>query len=450
LRRKKVLVLGAGLAGLVAADELARAGHEVTVFEARQRPGGRVLTLRQPFDGGLSAEAGALFVPDNHGLTLRYARSVGAALEPAFPLFDTRLYYVRHRRVVDGVPGMPWPFELSAEERKLGRSGMWAKYVDGALATLGDVAAANARLAAVDRMSAAEFLRSRGASAEAVALLRVGYLDLLGRGIDSYSALDMLQRVAGTGQAGGRYYRIRGGSERLAYGLAERLAGRIRYGAAVVRIEPGERSAAVVLDAASGAQRIVADRVVCTLPFSVLRSIAVTPAFSAEKTSAIERLAYTSVTRVFLQFRRRVWTEENPYLLTSTDLPMKWLFEHTIGQPGERGILEAQAVGEEAERLSDRPEKERIDAALACVEQVFPGAGKDYERGTSKCWHTDRWARGAFAYFRPGEVLGLRPHLAAAEASVHFAGEHTSSSPGWMQGALESGLRAAAEVSEAA
>jgi monoamine oxidase len=137
------------------------------------------------------------------------------------------------------------------------------------------------------------------------------------------------------------------------------------------------------------------------------------------------------------------------FVLTTTDLPVKWLFEHTVGQPGERGILEAQAVGAEAERLSALPEEQRIRVALSCIEQVFPGAGREYERGTSKCWHTDPWARGAFAYFRPGEMLGLRPHIAGAEGRVHFAGDHTSAWSGWMQGALESGLRAAAEVSEA-
>src|SRR5437867_11586048 len=72
---KKVVVLGAGLAGLVAGYELTRAGHDVTILEARARPGGRVHTLREPFSDGLHAEAGALFIPSNHQLTLKYATS---------------------------------------------------------------------------------------------------------------------------------------------------------------------------------------------------------------------------------------------------------------------------------------------------------------------------------------------------------------------------------------
>src|SRR5688500_17881988 len=88
---RKVIVLGAGLAGLAAAYELRRAGHEVTVLEARERAGGRVNTLREPFADGLHAEDGALFIPQNHDLTLGYARSFGLSLEPAMPLFESRL-----------------------------------------------------------------------------------------------------------------------------------------------------------------------------------------------------------------------------------------------------------------------------------------------------------------------------------------------------------------------
>ena len=71
---KKVLVVGAGLAGLVAGYELTQAGHDVTILEAQFRPGGRVQTLREPFSDGLYAEAGAARIPDNHDLTLHYVK----------------------------------------------------------------------------------------------------------------------------------------------------------------------------------------------------------------------------------------------------------------------------------------------------------------------------------------------------------------------------------------
>src|SRR6187397_3322041 len=82
---RKVLVLGAGMAGLVAAYELGKLGHDVTVLEARTRPGGRVHTLREPFSDGLYAEAGAARIPDNHDLTLKYVSTFELPLEPFYP-----------------------------------------------------------------------------------------------------------------------------------------------------------------------------------------------------------------------------------------------------------------------------------------------------------------------------------------------------------------------------
>lgn len=82
---KRVIVVGAGLAGLSAAYELTQADHDVTILEARTRPGGRVLTLREPFPEGLSVEAGASRIPDHHHVTLKYAALFGVMLEPFEP-----------------------------------------------------------------------------------------------------------------------------------------------------------------------------------------------------------------------------------------------------------------------------------------------------------------------------------------------------------------------------
>src|SRR5947208_332574 len=79
---KKILILGAGMAGLVAGYELSQAGHDVTILETRMRPGGRVHTLREPFSDGLYAEAGAARIPDNHEFTLRYVKLFDLLLEP--------------------------------------------------------------------------------------------------------------------------------------------------------------------------------------------------------------------------------------------------------------------------------------------------------------------------------------------------------------------------------
>src|ERR1041385_7682319 len=82
---KKVVILGAGMAGLVAGYELTQLGHDVTILEARMRPGGRVHTLREPFSDGLFAEAGAARIPDEHDLTLKYVKLFNLSLEPMYP-----------------------------------------------------------------------------------------------------------------------------------------------------------------------------------------------------------------------------------------------------------------------------------------------------------------------------------------------------------------------------
>jgi len=439
---QRVIVVGAGLAGLAAAHELRQRGWDVTVFEARDRPGGRVHTLRAPFLDGQHAEAGALFIPSNHRVTLRYAKLFNLKLDPALPPFAAYAYHVRGKRIAPGIGGEEaWPFALTDEEARLGRSGMWQKYV-------GEPALHPGSAEALDSMSAAQFLASHGASAEAIALLRVGYLDMLGDGIESYSAMSLVERLA-LARADGRpvvvNYLVRGGSDLLPNALAASLGEAVRYNSPVARIEPGSHSASVVIARPGGEERFTAQHVICTLPFSVLRDMGLGSSFTPGKAKAIEQLAYTSVLRVFLQFRQRFWAKDMGYLLMATDRPAKWLFEHTVNQPAGRGIVEAQFIGEDARRVSRMKEGERLDFALDEVARIFPGARSYYERGASVSWDDDPWARGAFPYFKPGQSR-LTSALSSSEGRVHFAGEHTSKWSGWMQGALESGLRAAAEV----
>jgi monoamine oxidase len=83
-------------------------------------------------------------------------------------------------------------------------------------------------------------------------------------------------------------------------------------------------------------------------------------------------------------------------------------------------------------------------------EKIFPGLRENFEGGASFCWDEDEWARGAYSILKPREMFSLLPHVARPEGRVHFAGEHASAWPGWMQGALESGNRAAKEINSAA
>jgi monoamine oxidase len=99
--------------------------------------------------------------------------------------------------------------------------------------------------------------------------------------------------------------------------------------------------------------------------------------------------------------------------------------------------------------LDDLAEEDRLRFTLAEMEKVHPGAGRYYEGGQSKSWQDDPWERGAYASFRVGQMTAWLPRIVRPEGRIHFAGEHTSIFPATIEGAIESGVRAAGEIEEA-
>ena len=360
---KKVLVLGAGMAGLVAAYELTQLGHDVTVLEARTRPGGRVHTLREPFSDGLYAEEGAARIPDEHDLTLKYVKTFELPLEPFYP----------------------------------------------------------------SRLNAIRF--DRGSRQEVPI---DGFTDAMGQ---NYGP-DL-------GGKPERWHKIKGGSDLLPRAFAKQLESKIVYGVPVVRIEQNASAARVVCLKAGSPQTLVADSVLVTIPFSVLRNVEL-PALSARKRDAIKRTQYDAVSRVYLQTRNRFWEERgfNGFAFTRGAIE---IWSPTWSQPGPRGILMTYARPGEAERITSMKEPGRIEATLKQVDEIFTGLRGNFERGATKCWTEDEWSRGAWAF------VGFSDFATAImpEGRVHFAGEHLSPWFSWMQGALQSGLRAVKEIDEA-
>jgi len=450
---RKVVILGAGLAGLSAAFELIQAGHDVLVLEASRHAGGRVYTLRSSFADGLHAEAGAVFIPDSHHYTLHYARQFNLPLL-TFPADRAVLYYLRDKRL-PYQPGadLAWPLDLTPEERKLGLAGLFDKHIGGLAADAGavlDSAWPPAALKKYDAQSLSELLTERGASPAAQQLLALGSLRFWGDGPEQLSALALMRDLALVCQARQQFC-IQGGNDKLPAAFAAELKDRIRYGSPVTAIHQDRQGVQVATRRPGGTHVERADFVICTLPFSVLRSIPITPAPSAGKQRAIRELPYASNARIFVQARRRVWAKEGKSLVVLSDLPIMTAQEAPYAEPGPgpRGLLDCYIAGPQARAVAALPAGDRVPFALKSLQKLFPDLPAECEGGTSYIWDDDPWAKGAHCWFKPGQFTAFQPHLASIEGRIHFAGEHTSSWPAWMQGALQSGLRAAREVNDA-
>ncbi len=443
--REKVLILGAGLAGLVAAHDLNSLGYDVTILEASRRPGGRVYTLRAPFAEGQYAEAGAGRIPEWHDLTLLYVKLFGLELEPFRPAEGTSILHLRGRRIKlkpgEDLELSSLPFAFSAAERKLGLDGLGAKYIDPILKTMGDPAAPNwltDQLKPLDQMTWVEYLRRKGASRGAVELLAA----LTGWEWDS--ALDYFRDDLGH-RGAKTWFKIRRGMDLLPKAFAERLENKIRYGSEVVRIEQDEKAAHAICKEAGGAQTYSADRIICTIPFSVLRNVEIAPKLSPAKQEILEKIYYDPVVRVYVQTRKRFWQAEGLNGFADTDDPAE-IWQPTFSQPGERGIVHTYLEDGLTAKVAAMPEAERIRHSTQILEKVFPGMEENTERVHSFCWADEPFARGAYVSFAPGQITRWSAAIREPEGRMHFAGEHTSSFPGWMQGALESGLRASREI----
>jgi monoamine oxidase len=445
---KKVIIVGAGLAGLSAAYELTELGHDVTVLEARTRPGGRVHTLREAFAEGLYAEAGASRIPNHHHFTHKYAEIFSLTLDPFEPPDSRSIYYVRGKRL-QVTPGQKvmWPYDLTPEERALGLRGMRQKYVWSMLGQLGDVTNPSWPppdiVKKYDHLNRSEFWRARGASDEAISLLSVGGID---DRLETWSTLFMLRNQA-LNRKFERYYKIRGGNDLLPKSFASRLSDKIHYAAAVVSIEHTPQAVSAVFVNGGSYHKLTADYLICAVPFTVQRKIAVDPPFSVEKQRAIEQLPYLSASKIFLQTKERFWIKDGESGFATTDLPIREVWDATYKQPGKRGILQAFPISLHSRHITSMSEEARVNLALQQIEMIHPAIRKHFEGGISKCWDEDEWARGGTAFYKPGQFTSLLPHVARPEGRIHFAGEHTSVwIDGWMQGALESGNRVAREI----
>jgi monoamine oxidase len=440
------IVAGAGLAGLAAALALREAGWQVSILEARARAGGRVYTLREPFSDGLYAEAGAARIQDTHEYTLRYVKRFNLALDPFWPTEGNSITYVAGRRIVTpqgaSVDLAKVPFDFSPEERKIGLRGGLVKYLFSHLGELGDPTAAGWPHENFSRFEVpiAEFCRRNGASDAFVRMVAFGH-DLGGM-----SALHFL-RDAALGAKTRQWFKIRGGSDRLPAALAAALSENIRYGSPVVRIEQDDTQVRATCLRDRTPVTITGDYFVCALPAAVMHRVDVSPELPDGKRTALHDLGSLPMARVHLQMQRRFWLERGDSGGGGTDDPMD-IWDYTRHQPGHRGILGAYLSGRIAETVTRLDAADRGRFVVERMEHAHPGAIEHFETSASHSWIDDPWAHGAGAEFHPGQMSRYYQVLREPVGRIFFAGEYTSPWSSWMNGALESGERAAAAIAD--
>lgn len=450
-RPKRVIVIGAGVAGLVAAYELKRQGHEVLVLEAQGRVGGRIYTLRG-FAPGIYAEAGAMRIPRSHELTLRYCEAFGLPLRP-FVMGNPRgLVHVGGERMTlaeANADPTRLGFGLAEHERGRTADDLWA-------ATIGELRARVERdgetawesiVREYDRYSLYEFLRVNGWSAGAIEYF--GVMNFLES--DLHNAFVEVLRE----ELGGAYVdmqEIPGGMDLLPAAFYRRLQAEIRLGAEVFAIDQDPAGVTVHVKTEAGRFTERGDYAVCTLPFSVLRHVEVLQPLSRGKQRAIRQLTYHASTKILFQVRERIWETEDGILggATVTDLPIRRMNYPTPDPATDRGVLLASYTwGQDALQWGAMDDETRQEEALDDVSRIHPRIREVYEVGASHAWYGDRWARGAFAMFAPGQQTELYDDIVRPEGRILFAGEHCSLYHAWIQGSLESGIRAARQVHEA-
>lgn len=452
----RVAVLGAGIGGLVAAYELQKAGYAVQVFEASNRIGGRVWSLRggdtvvqtgRPdqrcdFDAGLYFNAGAARLPTHHHIIMGYARQFGVPLEVMVNVnrsagFDSD-GVIAQRQGVNDTRGLV--NELLAKAINRGALDVELSGIDrnALLAHLDDVG----HLDKAHRFMGAEasgFTELPGAYGNAGK--RVTPLDLKavtsrkfwGAGLSFEEIFDqqapMLQPV--------------GGMDRIARALFEQVKPLVSLGTPVRRLRRTSQGVTLLVGDGPASREITADFVVCALPVTPLKDL--DSDFSKARKAAIARTPMAPASKVAFE-SRRFWEQDDHIYgglaWTSAENEMVWYPSSAFN--AEKGIVVgAYSTGftsvAAAERFSERPAAERIAIAAATIERLHPGRARELTKPLTVGWAQTPWAGGVATFWDeadggPGRGADYKL-LCTPEDRVVFAGEHLSYLPGWQEGA---------------
>lgn len=453
---KKIIIVGAGMAGLVAGSLLKDAGHKITILEANGRIGGRVYTMRSPFSNGLYFNAGPMRIPQMHSLTLEYIKKFGLPINEFINRNPMDLLYVNgiktRLHVFERTPGI-LKFPVRSNER--GKSAedlllsVFQPFIDFVTQDPGRNWAILEEQ--YGKYSFGYMLNS---------YFSEGAIDMIGVLLDLEAFMGMafteVLRELMIFTAAGRYYEITGGMDRLPKAFLPQLKEDILLGQKMMEIVQDINGVAIRCTHQHSQQpfTITGDLAIVTIPFTALRFVNVKPynSFSYLKRRAIRELNYMAATKIAIEFKSRFWEREGQLGgKTITDQPIRFTYlpSHGLGTQGPAIVLASYTWADEALTWDSQSEKDRIDYALQNLAEIYGNqVYTQFVAGASFSWGQDPYSCGGFTFFEPGQETELHPDIAGPEGRVHFAGEHTSLTHAWIQGAIESGLRVAHEVND--
>jgi monoamine oxidase len=471
---RNVAVVGAGMSGLISALLLAEAGNHVTLFEASMRVGGRVKTVREPFTDGLYCEAGAMRLPTFYQLTLDYIHKLGLPLNPFLNndaagnefIFVNGVKMRRSEYVAKNGKGLNYPLKPREEGKQA------ETLLTDALSLISNYVG-QASLDGYEHNRWAQVVEKFGESTvreylKAQTFYSEGAIEMVEVLMDLESRTDqaLIQQIVEINDHGPtvQYYEITGGFDKfpLAFLPLLKAAGvEIHFNHRLVKVDQGGPEPGVTLqfepyDAGLAGHRqlssFAADDVILTIPFPGMRYVRVEPMLSHNKRKAIRELHYDAATKIMLQFKSRFWELKDEIYggSTTTDLPSRFIYypSHGFGETGGGVVLTSYTWGDEARGWDALSDEHKIQSTLNDMARIHGDYIRDeFVVGVVQSWATDRFSYGEAAMFYGGELEELQPYIPATEGNIYFAGEHTSLKHAWIEGAIDSAIRVALEIS---
>ncbi|HXQ54080.1 MAG TPA: flavin monoamine oxidase family protein [Stellaceae bacterium] len=469
-----VLVLGAGLAGLVAAYELRKAGYKVQVLEYGERAGGRCWSLRGgdrytelggfaqtcAFDAGHYLNPGPWRIPFHHHAILDYCKRLKVALEPFI-----QVNYNAYLHAKGAFGGKPQRLRH-----------VNADFSGGVAELLGKAAHQGKLDDAVskeDQEILLEALRAWGGldrnfayTAGEAASARRGYDVDPGGGLNGaptpstpVGLSDILKSRLWQGIAQGAQYEFqttmfqpKGGMDMIAKAFVREVGTLIRYDAKVTAIRQDDKRVTVTyVDAKKGGakRQASADWCVCTIPLSILGQIEMT--VGAKMAAAITAVPYVPAVKIGLQFKRRFWEEDEAIYggITTTDLPIRNIGYPCAdyGSPGKGVLLGCYAIFNTfAFEFGALPPAERVAKAVDWGAMIHPQYRDEFDSGVAVAWQRNPASLGCFANWSEEARKTHYADLCQIDGRIALAGEHASYLPAWQEGAILSSLDAVARL----